>query len=129
MKKILGLAIIGFSIALAVTVAYRMSAEAMAVVIGVVFGVLASIPMSVLILFITQRQRRQEEESRWSQGRNAPPVVVIQGGSMLQRPEWPTVGLPAPLGVPTASTVTSMASASPRQFKVIGEDWVTNERV
>lgn len=131
MKKILGLSVVCFAVALAVVVAYRMSAEAMGVVIGVVCGVLASIPMSLLILVINQRQRRQEEENHWAtpQQRSTPPVVVIQGGTPLQRPEWSPFGSQAMLGMPSAqANMTPFASNTSRQFKVIGEDWNTDER-
>ena len=122
MKTILGLAIICFFVALAVFVGYRMSAEAMAVVIGVVCGVIASIPMSALILFLTQRQRRQPEmpqEPQWPpqymSQRNMPPVVVIQGGQPMQRPDMMAIQPP-------------MTATMPRQFKIIGENWATEER-
>ncbi len=134
MKKFVGVGILVFTAVLAITVGYRMSADAMAVVIGVVVGVLASIPMSAVILIITQRQRREEAEARWTPQRQTPPVVVIQGGQMAQRPEWlpqgavspfsqtpiyqayPVAGVPAALGAPA------------RQFKVIGDDWSVSER-
>jgi len=134
LKKLLGVGILVFTAVLAVTVGYRMSADAMAVVIGVVVGVLASIPMSALILIVTQRQRHAESEARWTPQRQTPPVVVIQGGQVAQRPEWlpqdasspfsqspiyqayPVSGVPATLGAPA------------RQFKVIGDDWSVSER-
>ena len=118
---ILGLAVVCFCVALAVFVGYRMSAEAMAVVIGVVCGVLASIPMSALILLITQRQRRpsldvapespwMQPQQQWMQQRNMPPVVVIQGGQAMPRPDMMELQPP-------------MTAAMPRQFRVIGESW------
>jgi len=117
-RKILGLAVIGFCVGLAAIVGYRMSDEAMAVVIGVVCGVLASIPMSALILVITQRQRQQSQESRWAQQRNSPPVVVIQGGTAMQRPELPLYQQPP----------MPMMSSAPREFRVIGEEWMSDDR-
>lgn len=118
MKTLLGLAAIGFCVALAVIVGYRMSAEAMAVVIGVACGVLASIPMSALILIVMQRQgARRSEELTWQQQRNVPPVVVIQGGTpmSMSRPEMPLFQPP-------------MVSPAPREFKVIGEEWSMADR-
>jgi len=48
MRRLLGLTVLAFAVGLGVVVGYRMSSEAMAVVVGVVCGVLASIPMSLL---------------------------------------------------------------------------------
>ena len=119
MKKVLGLAAIGFFVALAVVVGYRLSAESMAVVVGVVCGVVASIPMSGLILLITQRRRETQMPAtqRWEPYRDGPPVVVIQGSQpMRQQP-----ALPAFHQQPT------LASA-PRDFRIIGGEWVTDSR-
>ena len=73
-----------FAIALAIVVAKQMSTEAMAVVIGVVCGVGAGLPTSLLLLVaMTRRDHRRldelEQRNRQAQ-RNSPPVVVIQGG-------------------------------------------------
>lgn len=113
-KKVLAAAAICFCVTLALIVGYRMSSEAMAVVIGVICGVLASVPMSGLILLLTQR-RRQYEEPSWTSQRYMPPVVVIQGGSPVQRSELPLVQPP-------------MMASAPREFRVIGEEWVASER-
>jgi hypothetical protein len=89
---------------LAVVVAKQMNAEAMAVVVGVICGVAAAIPTSLLLLVVlTRSERRQfeEEQRRGRYGRGQyPPVVVIQGGTspgMLspasQAGYWPS---PAP---------------------------------
>lgn len=126
-KKLFGFILACFAVALAVTVGYRMSSEAMAVVIGVVFGVLASVPMSVLILIITQKQRNQAaaEEEKWAPQRNSPPVVVIQGGNPLSRGEWPAWNTQGALGAPVASAAANVGAMPDmgRQFRVIGQEW------
>ncbi len=121
-KTILGVAVVSFCVALAIFVGYRMSAEAMAVVIGVVCGVVAGVPMSALILLLTQWQRRQPEapqempqwmppqQQSWMGQRGMPPVIVIQGGQPAQANEM--MALQAP-----------MMAAAPREFRVIGETW------
>lgn len=78
----LGVVFVGL---LAIVVAKQMSAEAMAVVVGVICGVAAAIPTSLLLLVVlTRSERRQAEEER-RRGRYGhgqyPPVVVIQGGT------------------------------------------------
>jgi MFS superfamily sulfate permease-like transporter len=93
-----------------------MSTEAMAVVIGVVCGVAAGIPTSILLLLVLNRRDRQQvrgEEQQRQQG-NYPPVVVIQGGGY-------------PQGLPPASAAGYWPSSTPgptmeRQFHVVGGD-------
>ena len=46
-----------FSVALAVVVGHRLSGEAMAVVIGVMAGVVASIPTSLIVVWFASRPR------------------------------------------------------------------------
>jgi len=102
-----------FVIALAVVVGKQMSAEAMAVVVGVVCGVAAGIPTSLLLLVAFSRRDRLDEPDRLQRQHNYPPVVVIQGGSSQALPPGQQAGYwPAP--PPTASTS--------RQFHVVGGD-------
>lgn len=106
---------LAFAVTLAVMIGKRMSTEAMAVVIGIVCGVAASIPTTaLLVLVLTRRERHKEEETaRYGRQGSYPPVVVIQGGapqSMLPGPQagyWPA----PPSGPPSA-----------RQFTVVGGD-------
>jgi hypothetical protein len=106
-----------FGVALTVVVVKEMSTEAMAVIIGVVCGIAAGIPTSVLLLLaLTRRNRRQidETEQEGAYGaRNYPPVVVIQGGTPPALPQGPQAGYwPAPQPGPRVS----------REFKVVGGD-------
>jgi len=103
-----------FGITLAIVVGKRMSAEAMAVVVGVVCGVAASIPTSLLLLVVARRDR-QPEENRAMSGmeRSYPPVVVIQGGGQ------PGLGPGSGLGYwPSAVNGPS----AQRDFTVVGGD-------
>jgi hypothetical protein len=114
--KQLGVALIAiFVVALAIMVGKRMSAEALAVVIGVVCGVAASIPTSVLLLVVLNRHERENGRDMKQRVRHAsqPPVVVIQGGAPQGLPQGLQSGYwPAPAHGPTAS----------RQFHVVGGD-------
>lgn len=108
----LGLA---FAITLAVVVAKQMTTEAMAVVIGVVCGVAASIPTSAWLLVVLTRRDRQKEDEPGRQARQTayPPVVVIQGGAPQALPMGMQPGYwPAPSSAPAAN----------RQFHVVGND-------
>ena len=101
------------AVAMAVIIGTRMNTEAMAVVVGVVCGVAASIPTSLLLLVVLSRWEKQREaDSRRAQAGGFPPVVVIQGGSAAPLPSWPPVGYGAPW--PSAP--------SHREFHVVGED-------
>lgn len=109
---VLGIVFVGV---LGVVVAKQMSAEAMAVVVGVICGVAAAIPTSLLLLVVLTRseRRRYEEEDRQrrsAQGRY-PPVVVIQGGTSQSLPTGPQAGYwPSPAPGPLAD----------RQWQVVG---------
>jgi len=103
-----------FAIALAVVVGRRMSAEAMAVVVGIVCGVAASIPTSVLLLVVlTRRERSRDMADSQAHLQSYPPVVVIQGGA----PQALSPGMPAGYwpSVPTDASIR-------RQFQVVGGD-------
>jgi len=121
MHRAIVLIVLGFAITLAAVVGMRMSAEAMAVVVGVVCGVAAAIPMSLLLLAAAQRRRVGLDEPTYgpSSGRQPayPPVVVIQGGQPL--PSWSSSSFPGPQQAASSDTLWS---ASPRQFRVVGED-------
>lgn len=121
LKRIVVVLAMIFIVTLAVVVGKRMSAEAMAVVVGVVCGVAAGLPTSVLLLMaMTRRDRQRMEQAEWQprQG-NVPPVVVIQGGAPQALPPgvqpgyWPS-SPPGP--------------AFQRQFHVVGgEEWLLDD--
>jgi hypothetical protein len=104
-----------FAVALAIVVGKRMSAEAMAVVIGVICGVAASIPtLALLMIVLTRRERqRTDEAERQARAGSQPPVVVIQGGAPQALPQGPQAGYwPAPAQEPPVD----------RQFHIVGGD-------
>ena len=111
MKKVAIAAVIAFAVTLAVIIGKRMSTEAMAVVVGVACGVIASIPTSLLILAVSNK--RGEREVR--QQRDYPPVVIVNPGN--NQPRY----LQPPFQAPPIQT-------QERQFRVIGdEDVVMDE--
>jgi hypothetical protein len=116
MRKALIAIVLAFVITLAVVFGNRMSTEAMAVVVGVVCGVAAGIPMSMLLLLVLNRRTQTLEEPPYGPmlGRQGayPPVVVIQGGSTAPNglmPPYHTAPWPAQEPVQ-------------RQFHIVGED-------
>jgi hypothetical protein len=113
MRKALLAIVLAFAVTLAVVVGNRMSTEAMAVVVGVVCGVVAAIPMSLLILATARRERRVNDGQAYgypaSRSSPYPPVIVIQGGSPTGTPMQPPY-------------VGSAVEPVSRQFHIVGED-------
>lgn len=117
-SKILAFSAIAFSVALAVVVGNRMSAEAMAVVIGVVCGVAASIPMSAIILALSRRSRAVAREESAPPAR--PPVILVAPTPMPR---------PAAGWADYSQAYPPPAVPAPREFRVIGDDsfWSDHE--
>ena len=109
-RLIFVLILVAFAIALAVVIGNRMSAEAMAVVIGVTCGVAASIPMSAVILILTNRREKRSEIDSFQRERY-PPVVVLN--PVQQSHRYPSL----PYHTPSLADV-----AAPRQFNIIGDE-------
>jgi hypothetical protein len=115
LREVVVLLGVTFVIALAVVVGSQMSAEALAVVVGIVCGAAAGIPGLILALVVlSRRERLREEDSRRHSARDqALPVVVIQGGAPQALPPGGQAGYwPAPQPGPPVS----------RQFHVVGGD-------
>jgi hypothetical protein len=113
MRTAMTAVVLASAVTLSPVVGNRMSAEVM----GVVCGVAAAIPISLLILLILSRQGRQAEEPTFGRlGGHCgacPAVVVIQGGSHAPNQ-------PVPPSYST-QTITLKPKPAERQFRVIGE--------
>lgn len=109
-RSILGCSVVAFSVTLGVVVGNRMSAEAMAVVIGIICGVAASIPMSAIILALSRPSRAGLQEEPVLQP--SPPMFVVAPGTP-SRPAAPWVDYPA---------YAAPSMPAPREFRVIGEE-------
>jgi hypothetical protein len=120
MKRTLALIGAAFAVALAVVIGSRMSADAMAVVVGVVCGVLASIPTSLLLIWALGRRgygagAGAEGQARNNPGTHYPPVVVVNPGPGYGMPAYgPSPVLPLDRSLPPPG--------SPRTFKVVGDE-------
>ena len=131
MKKLLALSIIAAGVSLAIVVGQRMSTDAMAVVVGVVFGVAASIPTSLLIVAATRGRREpihlSGPDPRLPAVDSRPQIYVVTppahpaGG---QAAPWLQGALQQPL--PPAGYGQTESS---RRFRVVGEDeyWMMDE--
>jgi hypothetical protein len=109
MKKLIALILIAFAATLAVIVGRRMSTDAMAVVIGIVCGVGASIPTSLLIMAMASRRETREERGQPS----FPPVVIVNPGNQ---------GGQVPSHYQPPALPPALSQGVPRQFRVIGQE-------
>jgi hypothetical protein len=92
MKK--GLLIIGvaFAITAAVIFGTRVSADALAVIIGVILGVAASVPTTLLVIFIFSRPRAADRNGITLPP--SPPIIVVNAAERNALTAPPA--LPAP---------------------------------
>ena len=85
MKRFFGLALMAGVVTLAIIIGQRMSTDAMAVMVGVVFGVAASIPTSLLIALATRGSRRADPPYRrddYPYSPPAPQIYVVSPGQL-----------------------------------------------
>jgi len=106
-----------FAVALAVVIGGRLSADAMGVVVGVVCGVLASVPTSLVLIWALMRRTQgngAEVVARQGIGSGQyPPVVVVNPG--------PGYGISG-YGPPPMAAHSLPAPGGPRSFKVVGDE-------
>lgn len=107
MKRIIALAALGFGLTLGGFVGYKVSSDALALMIGVILGIVATIPISVLVVWALRRQAPIQGQGQPSP---YPPVVVVQPGSGAVTPPWgqAQTALPPPSGT--------------RRFNIIGHN-------
>lgn len=117
MRRFLFVVGVTFAVAMAVVIGLRLSPDAMAVIIGIICGVLASIPTSIILVWVLRQRDRQTEEMNHGQGRygNYPPVVVVNG----QGTNGYGSSSPPPVLTPSSPPGT-------RDFKVIGQETTEN---
>jgi hypothetical protein len=119
-----GIFIIGivFAATLAYVVGNRLSSEAMAVVVGALCGISASVPVSVALYIAASKnwgretvvEARAEEMDRGPRSYPAsPPFVVISPPAQVPYP-YPGSQMYLPPQAP--------AQGAPREFKIIGEE-------
>jgi hypothetical protein len=105
-----------------------LSSDAIGMGIGVIFGILAGVPMALLVLAASRREeRRQARPAEFGMGYppypQQPPVIVVTGGgAMGQGQGW---GQHQPMFQPTSMWETPRAE---RRYRIIGgqEEWAEN---
>ena len=87
-----------FMITLAIVFGLRVSADALAVVIGVLLGIGASVPATALVVYMLMRPRANHQHPYSPQAPQQPPVVIINASDPARQlgagppPAWPTPG-------------------------------------
>jgi hypothetical protein len=118
------LAAIAFAVALAVIVGNRLSNEAMAVVVGAVCGISASVPVSIALVIAASKNwgrapGPREVEYDYGAHRYAPqpPQILVVSPQQVNPSAYPFSN-PPQYFPPTIDD----ARYSPREFKIIGDE-------
>ena len=119
MRRLIGLSLLAGIVTLAIIIGQRMSTDAMAVVIGVVFGVAASIPTSLLIALAARGSRRHDPPYRRDDYQASPPAPQIYVVNPGQLPAGPHSGGAQP-ALPQPPGGFYMAEP-PRRYKIVGD--------
>lgn len=115
LKIFLAVAIIATIVTSIVTVASRLTDEALAVLAGAGCGVAAAIPTSLLIFAVSNRKRSDEQPKsvpRQQTTATAPPIIVVTPQGLQQ--QQPQLGF-------TSYDHPQAAPRPPREFTVVGD--------
>jgi hypothetical protein len=113
---------LAFAVTLAIVIGQRLSAEAMSVMVGVVAGVAASIPTSLIVVwFATRTLSITRSTSAAAPLQPEPRVVVVPQAMAAGYQNFAGYGAPA-YGAPAnlAMQIPAPQAFAPRQFNVIG---------
>ena len=111
LTQLVALLALAFMVTLGVVIGTRMSSDAIAVLVGVIAGVAASIPCALLLMAVTRRREPEHVEEREPSRHAGPPVIVVTPGTSPQQlPSYVPYGYPAD------------QSPNRRQFRVMGYD-------
>ena len=128
MKRTIGLMGLVFAGIVAWRVVDGLSSDALSMGIGVLCGVLAGVPMALLVLASTRRsvERPTAHAAEYGMGypryQQQPPVIVVTGnGQTPQGQGWG--GAPYPPGLPSPDGWDGPRAA--RDYRLVGEqeDW------
>ncbi len=109
-------AVLIFVATLAYVIGVRLNEMAMAVVIGVIFGVIASVPASLLLLLAMRRQERRAGDS----AHREQPTIIITPPAITPPVQQPWHS--GAMYLPPLSEEAAPERPPTRQFRVVGED-------
>lgn len=114
MKKTITITAIVMAAIMTAVVGFRLSTDALSIIVGAILGMIAVLPTIALVAFLLKKN--QEAMVQPQQGFQQPPVVVVSGGMMppqyLQPQQQPTQTQPGVLPPPSRSM--------PRKFHLMG---------
>ncbi|MGQ9584579.1 MAG: hypothetical protein ACUVXG_04200 [Anaerolineae bacterium] len=116
MEKLKRIAIAGlvvFSGTLSILLVKELSADALAMLLGVGCGVLASLPLAVALLLWSGRSAERDKPRGGREG-NAPPVIIVSSGGQPASLPWPGM----PTWLPSAGNLEDETGS---QFRILGE--------
>ena len=101
----------GIILIVAIIISLKLSTDALAVVIGMGLGMLASVPTSLILFYFLMRpqQTNAQNQSQLS-GTQQPPVIVVNGGQ------------PQTLNSPPPGYQIQVPPARQRTFTIVGEE-------
>jgi len=126
-KPVILLGSAAFGVTLALLVAQRLSDQAMAVIVGSVIGVVASVPMTALVLWLMLRTRMPAEPppARHEYARHEYAPREEQPRIMVIQPQpYPAAAAPLPAPGPAYMSAPMPGMNMPRMardFKIVGE--------
>ena len=113
-----GAVVVTFAVALAVVIGQRLSDQAISILAGAVCGVGASIPTSLMIVWVTRRREEERpREPERAMGGVYPPVVVVQPPAQMGYGPMQGSGQLPPYG----TQYPGMMPPSMREFTVVGD--------
>lgn len=116
-KAIIGVMLAGV-VLLAGVIALRLSADALAMIVGVILGIIALAPTLALAMLMLRRNQQQSEDRAGGQG-HQPPVIVVSGGGYA--PMLPP-GQPANQSGMYAGMIPPPAMQPERDFRMMGAE-------
>jgi hypothetical protein len=126
-NKLIGLGVVAFAVTLAVLIADRLSNQALALIIGVFFGLLMSMPLCGLIIWLVLRQNRLYPNDGFT--RVAAPPRQEQPQIIVVQPQQPSAAYPAGVlhGYAQLTPNTTPVMRPAREFKIVGQEEVEDE--
>lgn len=149
MRHYIGLAALIFVGIAAWRIAGQLSADALGMAVGVLFGVMAGVPTALMVMASGRRRQAEEEEATTRRRQAAqntpqypapyggygpggyppqPPVIVLAGPGMGQPgyPQGYPQGYGDPYGQQRMRALPQPEAVDVRQFKVVGEkeEWI-----